>query len=84
MVGGFSTNLYGKTCGIDFYNPYSWGNSFIMIGSPWCQSLASFSYFTNKISESIVFHSCTAGVGMIICYLPIGFGGRKYISNRIA
>jgi len=69
-VGGTAIRLYGETCGVNLFSPYSWFQSFILVGSPWCKFLNWIGYLSNSVMEMFWIHIATAVFGYMTASFP--------------
>ena len=80
IFGGLVTRIYGNTCGIDIISPFSWTQTLILMGSPYCKTLNYISYASTIILENIWIHFGTIIITCIFKNIPKNIS--KFITKR--
>ena len=82
FIGGSITNIYGYYCGIDLYNPYTWINSLIIHGSPYCKFLNSLTFYSHYILENLYIYILLTLITKISRSLPfVNFNNCNRFTN---
>ena len=77
LGGGSMIRLYGQTCGINIFEPYSWLRATITIGSPWCKALNWVGYMATSVVEHLWLHLFGLMVTSFLAYIPGKFINRE-------
>ena len=77
LGGGSMIRLYGQTCGLNIFEPYSWLRATITIGSPWCKALNWVGYMATSVVEHLWLHLFGLMVTSFLAYIPGNFSNRE-------